>query len=177
MCRDVSGFGGGGRAVREVHSAVHPLRYASPQIVAAHVGGDADDSAPIFLSGELDVLPNRILVREETPRSLRTENGDARISRSVCLGELAAAQKRDAHQLEITRRNSVHPEKRLGCRRIREIVLEVDGTLLHSSSEGERTNQRGVRDPNKRPNLTNQTPIKIKPPPSHLTKEFFHQDT
>jgi hypothetical protein len=135
---NVSVFEAGSWSVREVHSSVHPWRYASLQIVGAHVGGDADDGAPIFLSKKAEMLSNGILIWEKTPRGFRAEDGDAGISRSICLGEFAAAQKRNAHRLEITGRNSVHPQERLGDGRGREIVFDIYGALLHSSTEGKR---------------------------------------
>jgi len=79
--------------------------------------------------------------------------------------------------LEITRRNSVHPEKRLGCRRIREIVLEVDGTLLHSPPRGSvLISAEFVTLGGKRPNLTNQAAIESKAPASVITKGFVGRD-
>jgi len=65
------------RPIRKIQSALHPLRNVLAEIVAAHIGSDTDDGAPIFLSEKAKMLPDGILAWKKTSRGFGAENGHA----------------------------------------------------------------------------------------------------
>ena len=174
--RDAAVFERGAGAVGNVDDAVHEVGSVVAKIVAADVGGDADDGAPVVLPEKAQVFADGVLAGPEAARGFGADDGGARIAGGVGFGEFAAAQKRDAHGAEIAGRDGVEPKERRGLVVGGQVVFDIGRTLGHSAAEWKRVDQRGVADAGKRADFAEEIVIEGKAAAGFAAERFVGRD-
>src|SRR6202035_494805 len=89
--------------------------------ILLHVSHDADDlSRPLLRGGiELNLLADGIFLWPELSRHLFVDHDHPRRCLRILLGDAAASHDRNAHQLKITRTDTIQDDGWLLCRKIR----------------------------------------------------------